>query len=274
MCLALFKKEGVIVPEEHVDKAWTQHRDGAGFAYLDGKKVVIEKGFMTSDDMKTRLKALNNLKNTKAILHWRYATHGTVDKTNCHPFKIADGALVHNGTIRGFGESTHNSKLVTRGPETVDNLKEKLKLVWSYDDVEATVFVEDLLHGVENSKRWKNISMMLDVLVKDQELAFHINPPHSPSDTNLFVSQCLSKITYRQMPGILNLLEQQGSCIQGSRLITLHNNGSYFIINEKSGTWVDGVWHSNNTCAPNYTRGDSTSTSLSDWRAHLNVEAD
>ena len=37
------------------------------------------------------------------LIHFRWATHGLVDKDNCHPFKVApDLAMIHNGIISGI----------------------------------------------------------------------------------------------------------------------------------------------------------------------------
>lgn len=37
------------------------------------------------------------------IVHFRYATHGSVTIDNVHPFATVDGYLAHNGVIPGYG---------------------------------------------------------------------------------------------------------------------------------------------------------------------------
>jgi hypothetical protein len=40
--------------------------------------------------------------NAVATIHFRFATHGTVDRDNCHPFDLGGGDwLMHNGVLSG-----------------------------------------------------------------------------------------------------------------------------------------------------------------------------
>lgn len=44
------------------------------------------------------------------LLHFRIATQGVVAPTNCHPHKIVDGALIHNGHF-GWGSGDRTSPM-------------------------------------------------------------------------------------------------------------------------------------------------------------------
>jgi len=100
MCLAILKPENQKVDEFHMQTAFDNNDDGAGFAYVEKGKVVIEKGFMT---FKPFWEALVPHMDKPMLIHFRWATHGLVDKDNCHPFKVApDLAMIHNGIISGI----------------------------------------------------------------------------------------------------------------------------------------------------------------------------
>lgn len=86
-----------------LDRAWKTNRDGAGFSYVDKKRVYVVKGLMRFDDM------INALETTRArgliSLHLRLATHGRVCAKNTHPFVVGNDALAHNGVLSSFGVS-------------------------------------------------------------------------------------------------------------------------------------------------------------------------
>ena len=56
-----------------------------------------------------RLK-MKELAEVPVAIHLRYATRGAENLDNCHPFKVGDGYMMHNGTINGFGTSTYTAK--------------------------------------------------------------------------------------------------------------------------------------------------------------------
>lgn len=97
MCLAIFKPAGQDIPSEYLHNAAETNPDGAGIAYADGDKVHIDKGFFDGAD--TLIEMLKSLKDKPAIVHLRYSTQGSVDDTNCHPFKVGEWAFAHNGVI-------------------------------------------------------------------------------------------------------------------------------------------------------------------------------
>ena len=47
--------------------------------------------------------------NHTMLIHFRIATHGKVELSNCHPFKLNNKmAIIHNGIISGYGSKTEN----------------------------------------------------------------------------------------------------------------------------------------------------------------------
>ncbi len=98
MCLAIAKPKGVVVPREHYENGFDSNSDGAGFAYVERGKIIIEKGFFTFAEFWA---AFEPHQKKSAVVHFRLATHGKCDAFNCHPWELCDGhfAMIHNGII-------------------------------------------------------------------------------------------------------------------------------------------------------------------------------
>lgn len=101
MCLAIFKNENVELPsKETLRIGFNNNPHGAGFAFSNFQKVTTFKGFFDFDEFYNAL--IENVKKEYfCIIHFRYATHGTKDINNCHPFIMHDGydAMIHNGVV-------------------------------------------------------------------------------------------------------------------------------------------------------------------------------
>tara|TARA_Y100000004_G_C8954040_1_gene429942 strand:- start:2054 stop:2947 length:894 start_codon:yes stop_codon:yes gene_type:complete len=111
MCLAIFKEANKKVYKQQMQNAFDNNDDGAGFAYPSKGKVIIEKGFFRFEDF---WKALKPHMDKPMAIHFRWSTHGLVDETNCHPFRITDDlAMIHNGVISGI-DITDKDKSDTR----------------------------------------------------------------------------------------------------------------------------------------------------------------
>jgi hypothetical protein len=103
MCLAILKLPNSNIPEDFLYNGFMSNSHGAGFAVARGDTLDIQKGFFRFDDF---LDAYNeSIKDENAaLIHFRLATHGTMDEANCHPFRINDDyAMIHNGIIPRFG---------------------------------------------------------------------------------------------------------------------------------------------------------------------------
>lgn len=116
MCIIAIKPKGVDMPSDtYIENMWYHNHDGAGYMYATGKKVVIEKGFMSLDAFRKSLKELGeqrSLKDTSIVMHFRIGTAGGNTPANTHPFPITDSipvmqklscstqlGIVHNGII-------------------------------------------------------------------------------------------------------------------------------------------------------------------------------
>ena len=93
MCVIIFKPTGVKMPTERIINACARaNRDGFGFC-------TPNKFFKTLDFMafKRQLETIET--DEPCIMHFRFATHGKVSKSNCHPFKKGDVYFAHNGVL-------------------------------------------------------------------------------------------------------------------------------------------------------------------------------
>ncbi len=105
MCIAIFKPGDKTLSKELLSVCFENNNDGAGFAYINvdsqGIKRIKIKKSMTFDGFWSKYERATRISpNSPFIIHFRIATHGTVDLFNCHPFKInEDLVFAHNGII-------------------------------------------------------------------------------------------------------------------------------------------------------------------------------
>ena len=95
MCIILVKPKGIKMPAKAILRRCAESNpDGFGFATKDRiYKTLSLADFM--DELKTIRKE------EAAILHFRYATHGSKKAENCHPFKDHESGVsfAHNGIL-------------------------------------------------------------------------------------------------------------------------------------------------------------------------------
>jgi len=112
MCLIVFKPAGIPWDNTAITHAFDNNPDGAGLMFPKGGKVQIERAFWTTDMLFEYL-GENDLTDRDVVLHFRWATHGKVDITNCHPYPIQAKpstlhslttplGMAHNGVIPGM----------------------------------------------------------------------------------------------------------------------------------------------------------------------------
>lgn len=104
MCIGILTSPGKIVSEEVFDRCWKNNPDGFGIAWINVNSgtVEIDKGWMAKSGAKNRYyRVADEAKNADRymLLHFRAATVGRVEGSNCHPFKVKGGAMIHNGTF-------------------------------------------------------------------------------------------------------------------------------------------------------------------------------
>jgi hypothetical protein len=95
MCIIIVRPAGVkMPPKATLDRCAALNPHGFGFATKDR----IYKTLSYSDFI-SEIKTID--KNDTAILHFRYATHGSIKTANCHPFRDDDTGVsfAHNGVL-------------------------------------------------------------------------------------------------------------------------------------------------------------------------------
>jgi predicted glutamine amidotransferase len=101
MCIIINKPAGVTLSDEIIGNCFDSNPDGAGFAFADNGTVVISKGYFELGDL---LNALETVMDRHLVIHFRIATHGTVNEFNCHPWSVVTEsgrqfAVAHNGVL-------------------------------------------------------------------------------------------------------------------------------------------------------------------------------
>lgn len=93
MCVIIVKPAGVALPNISVLRA-------AAKANPHGFGFVSKTRYFRTLDIKRFLKEVQAIdEDEPMILHFRLATHGSIRRANCHPFKHSDVFMAHNGII-------------------------------------------------------------------------------------------------------------------------------------------------------------------------------
>ena len=106
MCIAILNQTGVLSLKTF-KRCWQSNPDGAGFCYFDGDKVQIVKEMKSVKLLhKQYTEVRAKFPDVDIAIHFRVSTHGRVNSTNCHPFRVSKNtAFIHNGIIQGVGTS-------------------------------------------------------------------------------------------------------------------------------------------------------------------------
>jgi len=115
MCVGIFKPAGKKIDKETLKACFQANPDGAGFAWFNGKQIVLSKGYFNFDDWARQVKKIPV--EAPALLHARIRTHGETSAANCHPFPVSANpkaletqdcviksgfVAIHNGIISGM----------------------------------------------------------------------------------------------------------------------------------------------------------------------------
>lgn len=100
MCIAILNRVNTL-SYKTFKQCWNNNPDGAGLTFFDGKNIQIIKEMKSVKNFYTQYKEIRTKYPTIDIaIHFRIATHGGVNLTNCHPFKVnKQTAFIHNGVI-------------------------------------------------------------------------------------------------------------------------------------------------------------------------------
>lgn len=102
MCILTFFKPGIMPIDDHLWNGAYQNPDGHGWAIVAGDKILTGHAMDPDAAIESFVKARTAHPESYALFHSRWATHGTVGETNCHPFKVGRDprtVLAHNGVL-------------------------------------------------------------------------------------------------------------------------------------------------------------------------------
>jgi glutamate synthase domain-containing protein 1 len=100
MCIIVVQPIGKNISRKTLETCFCNNPDGAGYMFTRDKKLVIKKGYFTFDSFYHNYKIdwIENGGVSPFVLHFRIATHGNIDRLNCHPHRLKENlAFVHNG---------------------------------------------------------------------------------------------------------------------------------------------------------------------------------
>lgn len=107
MCIIVVQPTGKSIPRERLKNCFDNNADGAGYMYVENRVLKIRKGFFTFDSFYQAYKLDHVVYGISSpfILHFRIATHGNVDRTNCHPHSLNKNlAFAHNGIFHNVSD--------------------------------------------------------------------------------------------------------------------------------------------------------------------------
>lgn len=96
MCLLIAQQKNSAISKKILKKGYENNPNGAGIAHIQNQKIAIEK-FFSFEEFYTRY---SQIQNKQMIIHFRLATSGKIDATNCHPFVVNENlCFAHNGVF-------------------------------------------------------------------------------------------------------------------------------------------------------------------------------
>lgn len=182
MCIAILCKTGAVLPEAQLKDGWHSNSHGAGFAFVNPttNKVEIRKGFMKYMEFKEAYlaAAMTHSEHSPFLVHMRIRSAGDDGPKNTHPFRVKNGAMIHNGTMftptgkragtegdrhsdtRIFAHTLHNildKDSVQKAEKGILNeIGSSNKLVFLYDDKQYYIVNES--SGIWDGDIWHSNS--------------------------------------------------------------------------------------------------------------------
>jgi len=152
MCIAILNTSGTL-DKQTFQTCWKNNPDGGGLAWNEGGKLQIFKEMKQVDRLYSKYQRIRK-HNTRGniLIHFRVATHGKINATNCHPFLVNKNlAFIHNGIISGAGLETHadfsdtylfNQLILQKLPRDFTTNEAILNLLAQYIDYSKLIFLD------------------------------------------------------------------------------------------------------------------------------------
>lgn len=174
MCLAIYKPAGAWASKKNLHEGFDSNPHGSGYAFHDGTKVQIRKGFFTWNSFWSNFRKDVHTE-TQALIHFRIATKGEKIAENCHPFQLPGGAMMHNGPCLNWkhcaGSQTQSdskqfaddfigdltSAQVARLKPMIEDFAGTEKIIFLFDNRDVVICNESVGHWA-NGCWWSNSS--------------------------------------------------------------------------------------------------------------------
>jgi len=148
MCIAILNRNGIL-PQQTFTNSWKANPDGGGYAFYDGRRVVIKKDLKDSDRLWKQYAKDRKRYGGDFLIHFRIGTSGLKDLTNCHPFRISEtAAFIHNGIITdtvkagNYSDTYHfNEDILKRLPQRYLNNHGIVQLMAGFIGYSKLVFL-------------------------------------------------------------------------------------------------------------------------------------
>lgn len=105
MCLIIVAPEGADnLPETHLTQGMANNPDGWGYAFPHNGKLVIRRGIYRETFWNDWDANRKRMADAPILFHARWATHGGMGVSNCHPFRLDQErhgqlCMAHNGIL-------------------------------------------------------------------------------------------------------------------------------------------------------------------------------
>ena len=151
MCLLIASKAGHAVSKDKLETAFDSNRDGVGYAFTTGEKIITKKFRKFRKFYRQYELDFRTYKNSSFLIHFRLSTHGTDEGlTNVHPFKINDGLVfAHNGVINNAPKDkilsdtqTFNNTILKKLPTDFLSHKHYTELISNYISHSKLAFLD------------------------------------------------------------------------------------------------------------------------------------
>jgi hypothetical protein len=112
MCIIIHSNDGTI-PWRHLREGLKNNPDGWGYMFPFQGKLVTRRGLSQTAFWKSWDGDLFYREGSPVCFHARWATHGDITVSNCHPFRLGgrhkNVAMVHNGILKAMPEHAWKS---------------------------------------------------------------------------------------------------------------------------------------------------------------------
>lgn len=111
MCVIFTAEPGVMPTMLDLARMADRNPDGAGIAWHDPETNVVKvRRFVDRNRMLGYIGThYDELEDVAVLGHFRIATHGAVNVTNCHPFRVSCGVMAHNGVAGDYVNGPYSS---------------------------------------------------------------------------------------------------------------------------------------------------------------------